>query len=76
MHSHRSVLYILITAFCFGTMEVALKIGGTSFAPLQMNFHRFLIGGITGKEGAEHLLEGGGGIDDQVDFRLLFLLWA
>ena len=46
MHSHRSVLYILITAFCFGTMEVALKIGGTSFAPLQMNFLRFLIGGL------------------------------
>ncbi len=46
MHAHRSVLYILITAFCFGTMEVALKIGGASFAPLQMNFLRFLIGGL------------------------------
>ncbi len=41
-----SILYILITAFCFGTMEVALKIGGSSFAPLQMNFLRFLIGGV------------------------------
>ena len=46
MQSHKSVLYILITAFCFGTMEVALKIGGASFAPLQMNFLRFLIGGL------------------------------
>lgn len=46
MESRKSVLYILITAFCFGTMEVALKIGGASFAPLQMNFLRFLIGGL------------------------------
>ena len=46
MQSKKSILYILITAFCFGTMEVALKIGGSSFAPLQMNFLRFLIGGL------------------------------
>lgn len=46
MQSKKSVLYILITAFCFGTMEVVLKIGGASFAPLQMNFLRFLIGGL------------------------------
>ena len=46
MQSRKSILYILITAFCFGTMEVALKIGGASFAPLQMNFLRFLIGGL------------------------------
>ena len=46
MQSKKSILYILITAFCFGTMEVALKIGGSSFAPLQLNFLRFLIGGL------------------------------
>lgn len=46
MQSKKSVLFILVTAFCFGTMEVALKIGGSSFAPLQMNFLRFLIGGV------------------------------
>ena len=40
------IICILLTAFLFGTMEVALKIGGTSFAPLQMNFLRFLIGGL------------------------------
>ena len=46
MQSKKSILFILITAFCFGTMEVALKIGGASFAPLQMNFLRFLLGGL------------------------------
>ena len=46
LQSRKSVLYIIVTAFCFGTMEVALKIGGSSFAPLQMNFLRFLIGGV------------------------------
>ena len=46
LQSKKSVVYIIITAFCFGTMEVALKIGGSSFAPLQMNFLRFLIGGV------------------------------
>jgi len=42
----KSILYILITAVCFGTMEVALKLGGSSFSPLQLNFLRFLIGGL------------------------------
>lgn len=42
----KSVLYIIITAFCFGTMEVALKIGGSTFTALQMNFLRFFIGGL------------------------------
>ena len=35
-----------MTALCFGTMEVALKIGGSTFTALQMNFLRFLIGGL------------------------------
>lgn len=44
--SKKSALYIVITALCFGTMEVALKVGGSTFTALQMNFLRFLIGGI------------------------------
>lgn len=41
-----SILYILITAVCFGTMEIALKIGGGDFNALQMTFLRFFIGGL------------------------------
>lgn len=37
---------IVATAFLFGTMEVALKIGGASFDPVQLTFIRFIIGGI------------------------------
>ena len=37
---------ILITAFLFSTMEIALKIGGVSFDSLQLTFLRFLIGGL------------------------------
>ena len=44
--TRKSIIYILITAFCFGTMEVALKLGGSAYTSLQMNFLRFLIGGI------------------------------
>ena len=44
--SKKSILYIIMTALCFGTMEVALKIGGSTFTALQMNFLRFLIGGL------------------------------
>ena len=46
MQLKKSIFFIIITAVCFGTMEVALKLGGTSFAPLQMNFLRFLMGGL------------------------------
>ncbi len=42
----KSFIFILITAFCFGTMEIALKLGGNSFSPLQITFLRFLIGGL------------------------------
>lgn len=41
-----SVGYILITAFCFGTMEVALRLAGSQFDSIQLTFLRFLIGGI------------------------------
>ena len=46
VNQHKSILYILITAFCFGTMEIALKIGGGDFTALQMTFLRFVIGGL------------------------------
>lgn len=42
----KSYLFILGAAFLFGTMEVALKLGGASFQPMQLTFLRFLIGGI------------------------------
>ena len=42
----RSHLWVLGTAFAFGTMEVALKIGGARFSALQLTFLRFLAGGL------------------------------
>lgn len=39
-------LYILLTAFLFGTMEVALKLVGDSLDPLQLTFLRFFTGGL------------------------------
>lgn len=41
-----SAIYILITALCFGTMEVSLQLAGSTFDPIQLTFLRFLIGGI------------------------------
>lgn len=46
MNNKKSILFIFITAICFGTMEIALKLGGGSFTALQMTFLRFLIGGL------------------------------
>lgn len=46
MNNNKSIIYIIITAICFGTMEIALKLGGSSFTALQMTFLRFLIGGL------------------------------
>ena len=40
------IVYICITAFLFGTMEVALKIAGTGLDSLQLTFLRFMIGGL------------------------------
>lgn len=42
----RLPLYIVLTAFLFGTMEVALKIAGTHFQSAELTFLRFLIGGL------------------------------
>jgi drug/metabolite transporter (DMT)-like permease len=42
----KSIFYIILTAFCFGTMEVASKLAGASFNSVQLVFLRFMIGGI------------------------------
>ncbi|HWQ74645.1 MAG TPA: DMT family transporter [Syntrophomonas sp.] len=42
----KSFLYVLGAAFLFGTMEVALKLAGAAFNPVQLTFLRFLIGGV------------------------------
>ena len=39
-------IWIVLTAFAFGTMEIALHIGGSEFSALQLTFLRFLIGGL------------------------------
>lgn len=39
-------VYILLTAFLFGTMEVSLKIGGSSLDPMQITGIRFFIAGV------------------------------
>lgn len=40
------IFYICVAAFCFGTMEVALKIGGNDLDPFQLTFLRFFGGGL------------------------------
>ena len=40
------LIYIFLTAFLFGTMEVALKIAGSEMDSFQLTFLRFMIGGI------------------------------
>lgn len=42
----KSIIYIILTAFFFGTMEVASKMAGVSFNATQLVFIRFLIGGV------------------------------
>ncbi|QAT42602.1 DMT family transporter [Aminipila luticellarii] len=39
-------IYIFLTAFLFGTMEVALKLAGNGMDSFQLTFWRFFIGGI------------------------------
>ena len=46
MNNKKSIIFILITALCFGSMEIALKLGSSNFTALQMTFLRFLIGGL------------------------------
>lgn len=44
--NNKVLLYIISTAFLFGTMEVALKIAGSGMDSFQLTFLRFSIGGI------------------------------
>ncbi len=39
-------LFIVLTAFLFGTMEVACKLAGNELDPFQLTFIRFAIGGL------------------------------
>ena len=43
-HTKKVYLYIFLTAFCFGTMELSGKIAASSLDPFQFTFLRFLIG--------------------------------
>lgn len=45
-HDWQQYVWVLLTAFAFGTMEIALKLGGSDFTVLQLTFLRFLIGGL------------------------------
>lgn len=38
--------FVVLTAFLFGTMEVALKLGGSQLDSFQLTFLRFMIGGL------------------------------
>ncbi|MFA5528021.1 MAG: EamA family transporter [Peptostreptococcales bacterium] len=40
------VVFVLIAAIIFSTMEVGLKIVGQTMGPFQVTFYRFLIGGL------------------------------
>ncbi|WP_164509414.1 DMT family transporter [Companilactobacillus jidongensis] len=42
----KGFLYIVIPMFLFSSMEIALKIAGGQFNPVELNFIRFLIGGL------------------------------
>lgn len=42
----KAYTFVIITAFLFGTMEVACKIGGSALDPFQLTFLRFVIGGL------------------------------
>lgn len=43
---NKGYLFILTTAFLFGTMETALKFFGSLFHPIQITVLRFFIGGF------------------------------
>lgn len=42
----KGVVYLLLTALLFASIEVSLKLAGSSFGALQMTFLRFFIGGL------------------------------
>ena len=43
---NKAYICVLLTAFIFGTMEVALKIGASTMDPFQITYLRFAIGGL------------------------------
>jgi drug/metabolite transporter (DMT)-like permease len=43
---NKGYLFILLTAFFFGTMETALKLSAGMFHPVQITVLRFLVGGL------------------------------
>lgn len=42
----KTFFYVLVSTFLFSSMEITLKMAGSVFNPIQLNFIRFLIGGI------------------------------
>lgn len=74
MNMKKVVVYVCLTAFFFGTMEVALKIAGGNLDPVQMTFLRFLIGGLVlAPLGAADLKKRGAKLSGG-DLRWLFLV--
>ena len=39
MNAKNGTIYIVLTALAFGTMEIALKIAGSSFTAFQLTFY-------------------------------------
>ncbi|MBK0039859.1 MULTISPECIES: DMT family transporter [Leuconostoc] len=42
----KAYIYVLISTFLFSSMEISLKLAGSQFNGVQLNFLRFLIGGL------------------------------
>ena len=42
----KAYFFVVLTAFLFGTMEVACKAAGNQLDPFQLTFLRFAIGGL------------------------------
>lgn len=43
---NKAYIFVILTAFLFGTMEVACKLAGNDLDPFQLTFIRFAIGGL------------------------------
>ncbi|ANK63787.1 hypothetical protein AYR54_00080 [Loigolactobacillus backii] len=42
----KTYIYVLISTFLFSSMEISLKLAGSAFNGIQLNFLRFLVGGF------------------------------
>nr|WP_057735887.1 DMT family transporter [Liquorilactobacillus uvarum] len=42
----RTIIYVLISTLMFSSMEIALKVAGATFNPIQLNLIRFFIGSL------------------------------